>query len=603
MYISADFETTVLPPETTAKDVGQNPDFACEVWLSCFCEVGKHEDEKNYKVQTDIKQFFKELIIYCEENNPNKDTFIFFHNLKFDGSYIMNLLLRNNIEATYFIDEMGMWFTIEVETDNATLVFKDSLKVLNFSLEVLSKNILGKYHKGETPLLENKPEIIKPEWMEYMINDVRILCYGIDEMYNRRDFVKFTSASEALHEYKKTIDFENHFPVLSYDEDKEIRKGYKGAWTYVKEDIKEIPIEQEIEVYDENSKYPSIMLKHPLPYGYPETFDKFVEPQENECSVHKVKINFDLRKGFLPTIQAQSLLQAVSLGVRSTTYLKSTQEIPEWFVLTNYDLKQLKKHYHVEIYDCEWTKIFKTKKGMFSKYVHKYQEEKEYFKSVSDNFGVLKAKIMLNSLYGKFGAKTESRTKSLFLEDGVLKFKTEELKIEKPIYLPIAMFITSIGRYEIIEDAQNNYDNFLYSDTDSLHVLKSDNIKLDIHPSNFGCWDLEKRCIYGLYLRSKLNLEIEYNSKRKISEYELLQLKNFNNNNSKKVKGYLTTKPFYSLSVTGAGMTKDVKKLVTKENFKIGFEKENCKKTLRQVKGGIAIVLTDFKINEHLEVI
>ena len=531
------------------------------------------------------------------------DTFVFFHNLKFDGSYILNLLFSLDIECKYFIDEMGMWFNIEIETDNATIIIKDSLKVLNFSLEVLSKNILGKHIKGETPLLLNKPKFIKPEWMDYMINDVRILCFGIDEMYNKRGFEKFTSASEALHEFKKTIDFKEHFPTLTYDEDKEIRVGYKGAWTYVKEEIKEKPINEKIAVYDENSKYPSVMLKHKLPYGYPSKFNEFIEPKENECCVYKVLINFDLKKGYLPTIQAQSLVQAVSLGVRSTTYLKSTQDVPEWFTLTNYDLEQLKEHYYLDILECEWTRVFKTKQGMFSKYIHRYQEEKEYYKSIGDEFGVLKAKIMLNSLYGKFGAKTESRTKTAYLEEGVLKFKTDPLKIEKPIYLPIAMFITSIGRYEIIKDAQNNYDDFLYSDTDSLHLIDSGNVNLTIHNSDFGAWDLEKRCVYGIYLRSKLNLEIEYTTKRKLKEDELLKIKNFSPTNKKLKKYHITTKPFYALSVTGAGMTNDVKKLVTKENFKIGFEKENCKKTLRQVKGGVAIVLTDFKINEHNEII
>lgn len=573
MYLVADFETTVLPDTVTSSNLKELPITpSVEVWLACFCEVGKHDKDENFVINYDIKDFMYHVIEYCENNNPYEETVVFFHNLKFDGSYITHFLLRNNIEFEHFIDDMGMWFSITIETDKATIVFRDSLKVLNFSLGFLSEHIIKDVEtlKGDTPLLLEKPkqEDIKKEWLDYIINDVRILGIAIKELYFERGFTKFTSASESLFQFKQTVDFDNLFPTLTYEEDREIRQGYKGAWTYVKESIKGKPIKKRIKVYDENSKYPSVMLHHELPYGYPTTYDKFVDIKEHECAVYKVLLNFDLKPKHLPTIQAQTPQQAFNLCVKTTDYLKTTREMPEWFVLTNYDIELLQKHYYVDIIKCEWTKVFKTKIGIFDEYIHKYQAEKEHFKSIGDEFGVLKAKIMLNSLYGKFGAKTESSKKNIELVDGVLKFGLDPIQIDKPIYLPVAMFITSIGRYEIITDAQNNYDDFLYCDTDSLHVVDSGSIDLDIDPVRFGAWDLEEVCSYGVYLRSKLYLEVEEDTG------EVL--------------------------VKGAGMTKDVKKVVTKENFKIGAIYKNAKKTLRQVKGGVAIVKTDFKINEDI---
>ena len=59
-------------------------------------------------------------------------------------------------------------------------------------------------------------------------------------------------------------------------------------------------------------------------------------------------------------------------------------------------------------------------------------------------------------------------------EDNVLSFKTTEPSTRSPVYLPVAIFTTAYGRNKIVRLSQRNYDRFLYSDTDSIHLFGTD---------------------------------------------------------------------------------------------------------------------------------
>lgn len=87
VYYAGDFETTVNEQET-------------EVWLSCFVNVEQYEELNNFVINTNIKDFFKSLYTTVTANykkTGENDYVIFFHNLKFDGSFILNFLDRKSV--------------------------------------------------------------------------------------------------------------------------------------------------------------------------------------------------------------------------------------------------------------------------------------------------------------------------------------------------------------------------------------------------------------------------------------------------------------------------------------------------------------------------
>lgn len=189
---------------------------------------------------------------------------------------------------------------------------------------------------------------------------------------------------------------------------------------------------------------------------------------------------------------------------------------------------------------------------------------------------------MLNSLYGKFGLNPNVRGKYPYLNDeNIVKYKLYDAEIRDSIYIPVASFITSYARADIIRSSQkikeysiNKYgkDLYVYSDTDSIHCLFNENEDLseilDIDDYRLGAWKLESKFKKGKYLRQKCYIEQGFDDK---------------------------------INVTVAGLPKKLGDLVNFDNFKIGFTTENIKtknKKLiyKHVKGGVMLVDTDFTI-------
>ena len=127
-YYAGDFETTTNEEET-------------EVWLSCFAKVVDYDKLDTFTVNTSLEDFLKALYLDLDKTytETGEDEYIiFFHNLKFDGSFLLSFFLNNDIECTYFINDMGVWYSITLEFPDFTLTFRDSLKILNFSIATMA---------------------------------------------------------------------------------------------------------------------------------------------------------------------------------------------------------------------------------------------------------------------------------------------------------------------------------------------------------------------------------------------------------------------------------------------------------------------------------
>ena len=125
----------------------------------------------------------------------------------------------------------------------------------------------------------NKPRekghILTKEEKEYITNDVKIMAMALNILF-KEGLTKHTSASNALANYKHIITdekFLHFFPVLEKNVDTEIRKAYKGGFTYLNPIYKEKTVGKGV-VLDVNSLYPSVMYEKDLPYGEPVYFSR-----------------------------------------------------------------------------------------------------------------------------------------------------------------------------------------------------------------------------------------------------------------------------------------------------------------------------------------
>lgn len=574
---TADFETT-----TDLDD--------CRVWAWAVCEIGNFE---NFKYGNSIEDFLH----FCA---ARENFVLYFHNLKFDASFIIWYLLDNGFEYikdikdrhdksfTCLINEMGAFYSMEIyfkankKKPNKVTIY-DSLKILNFSVEKIAKDFNLPIQKLEIDYKAKREvnHILSDDEVAYIKNDVEIMARALDILF-KMDLTKMTIASNAIGFYKKlNKNFKLYFPELDYSIDENIRRSYKGGFTYLNPIYKEVETGKGI-VLDVNSLYPSVMKNEKLPIGEPLYFNgKYENDKLYNLYVQVISCSFKVKPNMIPTIQIKGNLSFIP-----NEYLESSKGDIVTLTLTSIDLELFFKHY--DVYDLTFHGGYKFKsiKGLFNNYIDYWSEEK--IKAKKDNNGAryLTSKLMLNSLYGKFGANPNIRTKKPYLdEEKVLRFTFNEKEIGNTVYIPVATFITSYARRKTIETSQairdytiNKYkkDYYIYSDTDSIHMIElpEEELKqfIDIDDYKLGAWKLESKFIKGKFIRQKCYIEMDTEG---------------------------------NINSTIAGLPKKLSKIINFENFKIGFNTKDYECEVKEIghklrykytKGGVVLAQTDFKI-------
>lgn len=224
MYYTADFETT-----TDLND--------CRVWAYAICEIGNTD---NFIYGNNMDDF----IAWCQlADNPT----LYFHNLKFDGEFIIGWLLKNGFthttkrkgkpgEFSTLISDKGQFYSLKIFfADDLTTTILDSLKILPFSVDAIAKGWGLPIRKLSIDYrAKRKPGyILTAEEIDYIRNDVEIVARALKIIFDE-GLKEMTQGSNALHDFKKTVgkkNFDRWFPAPEYDGD--IRLSYRGGFTYV----------------------------------------------------------------------------------------------------------------------------------------------------------------------------------------------------------------------------------------------------------------------------------------------------------------------------------------------------------------------------------
>lgn len=188
-------------------------------------------------------------------------------------------------------------------------------------------------------------------------------------------------------------------------------KHTKGGFTYLNPIYKEKNV-QNITVLDINSLYPSVMYEKPLPFGEPIFFyGEYQKDNVYDLYIQMITCSFEIKENKIPTIQIKNNKSFF----RANEYLTSSNNEIVCLVLTSVDLKLFLEQYKTEDleYIAGWK--FKSIKGIFTKYIDKWIQRKNEA-TLSKNQGQRTlAKLMLNSLYGKFATSLEAQSKIPYL--------------------------------------------------------------------------------------------------------------------------------------------------------------------------------------------
>ena len=568
----ADFETT-----TNEKN--------CHVWAWALCEV---EDLDNVYIGTDIYDFMD----MCEQLRDNLR--VYFHNLKFDGQFIISWLFQNDYKLVTdsrdrasqtfktMISDEGLYYAIEVifykkGKNIKKVTFYDSMKLLPMSVEKIADSFHLPISKGEidydahNDLPYGSP--LTEEEKEYIINDVRIVAHAID-FFQKQGLDRITIGSCAMSEYKKLIGqraFDRYFPVLHHHDD--IKQSYRGGFTYVNPKFAGKTLGNGV-VLDVNSLFPWVMRTKLLPHGTPIFFRGKYEPDElYPLYTQMFTCEFELKPGKIPTIQDRRF---------GSNYITSSNDEQMTLCLNSVDLELFLENY--EIFNPVWHNGWKFMgtNGLFDEYVDKWSDAKIQARK-DENWGLyMIAKLFLNSLYGKFGTSRTRRSKIPYMDGDVVAYKDTDPEQTDGVYVAMASFITSYAREKTIRAAQQICDDyeagrskiqFCYADTDSLHCISEDfTLPKGLHIDKYelGAWKYESRFNRAKFLRAKCYIE---NSTEKVDD----------------------PAAEYNLKVTVAGMPEECHDQVTFSNFQIGAQYSG-KKTPKIVPGGVVIQSIDFTI-------
>lgn len=615
MY-TADFETCdyrELTPEE--KKHNENPDnkpiiVPQKVWAAAHKNLETMETKFFYS----LDDFMSDILA----RKDNVNTEIAFHNLKFDGSYIVPYLFQNGYtvsigkpqakEFSILVDNRNAWYTITIQvTQKRRVTIWDSHKLFPSPLEYVpdiystpTKKIIedSNFYEAFRPsgYIPNDRELM------YLENDVKVLAEALNkhiELFGLR--FKKTQASQSFYNFEQTFKaWKWRFPPLSTEIDAAIRTAYWGGISHVPEHYAGKTF-YDIGVFDINSSYPHKAAECKLPYG--ECLAEYGQGKHPDMSkfwIAEILCSFKLKPNCLPCIPKKSISEGRPM------------DAPKWMLdsegvvrmtFSAIDYKTIQLSYDITIYSWEWSlhwawKVHKEVAAFVNKnndikikYSKLAKQEKDLSKKIEYLTMRNRAKIDNNGFYGKFGEDIIKLGKTPYWDNeedtGVIwKVDREDITTEhKRKYLPVAIAITAWGRQQLVIMANVLGEHFLYCDTDSIHYLKEGQWKIDkaikdgifeVDSEKLGAWKHEGDFKKGRYLRSKCYME------------ETLEGK---------------------LEATVAGLPADKhtgqfskkRSCLTWDNFHIGYEvpKDKANKlTTVRTKTGNKLIPCGFKISE-----
>lgn len=480
----ADFETSL------------HPDGLWSVWMWYAEDVNTGEGVDG----CDIESF----INWCLSLDHAK---ILFHNLNFDGSYIIPYL-ANTLKYEYNQDRKTG------EKDTYSFLYPRGIGILNITfgsveIECSYKKLMasvrdlgkgqeiGKLDTYDYTKVREYGEFASVDEWEYLYHDVKTVVPYIRDLYANGEN-KMTCSSNGWADLQRRFNearedksaFKKTFPKLDKEEDEFIRKSYRGGVTWCRPKFKNVHTGKGI-CCDVNSMYPAQLRYQLFPFGHGEWFDgdpdRRLFKKARPLWVARCEILAHLKDDWLPTVQQ----------VRGRYEPVLSGEL----TVTSVEYQTLTESYNVDFILWHGGYSYKAAYGLFDEYIDYWMGVKAFSPKASRERTF--AKLHLNSMYGKFGQADGSKHYVYDAESQSFVSVEEDAEIRK--YVPVAAFTTAYARQLLARSAHANWDRFTYCDTDSMHLIGwEDPEGIEVHKTKLGAWDIESHWVDMYHIGPKL---------------------------------------------------------------------------------------------------
>ena len=438
--------------------------------------------------------------VWYAHNSGKYDTRYFFDYFISMGYEIKPLVIHGSI-AKFSVYKGTRKF---LEIRDSFLLLSSSLKKLTFDFDVKHKKLELEQDYNNMKITEQEKE-----YLEYDVIGLYEVLESFFKMLEERNIKpKLTYSSCAMADFK--TNYPKQYSLIKNIDTKKLRTGYFGGRTEVfKTHFKSN--NTFLKCYDINSLYPYVMKHFKYPIGNFTTTVKpitteYISEIEWSCPKH-------IKYPLLPIKKDGKLLFCTGhgQGVYSRHEIEKAQEL-------GYKIKFIRS----------WN--FKQSEFLFSDYVDFWYDIKCKSKGSKRSL----AKLMLNSLYGKFGTRSERERyiinpnkdwikknhKKWGLHDfGHYELWSDKFKFTMPyVNVPIIIYVTSLSRLQLYKYIEMCGDDLYYCDTDSVFTTKEIPVSDEI-----GGMKLEKQCKEAYFLRPKVyGLKLEDGK-------ELFKAKGFDN--------------------------------------------------------------------------
>lgn len=438
------------------------------------------------QVYTDSTENMLDVMFEVVSQYP-KPCIWYSHFAQYDWRYFLPYLLEKGYELEICMRTDTDIYEIRFENEEGeTIVLRDSYALWNSPLAKLASTFCPELPKLDIDVGKFDPK--NPDHIAYAKRDVEILLIGLPRLFDLIGehfgvVAGATTAGTALKAWQRTLEMEEIYDASDYGpQELFIRQAYYGGLVF----LTDTKIHKNARTYDLNSSYPSVMDQYGVPYGRVYKTDDY---ESGKMGIYRcrVKAPDNLIVPILPARNARG----------SMRWYKGEFDT----CVTNVELIFAVNHgYEVlEIYEgiC------------FEETVYPFGTMIDLCKMLREGFpGTATeavAKLMQNSLYGKFGARRE-RLRMMnanamdeddyegatpFDEDGNWYTKKED-DFEMRCLPQWAVFITAHARIKLLTTIYNiGPENVLYGDTDSITVKEGFDGCVD-KGSKYGQWKLEK---------------------------------------------------------------------------------------------------------------
>lgn len=468
-------------------------------------------------------------------------TKIYFHDFNYEMSYIQDYILKNNFVYHHPVSSIDNFnykgqFAYDLFRDNTGHLYYIKLFIklsngvkttceLRSSHNKTMSSVLDMYNSYKININSNN---IKNEYLvdnciqlkynetpnDYMLENCIIYCMILASVLKtliNNSMTKLTIGSDAIKEWTKLDgDFEPLLPKIDSDLEYKFRQAYRGGFTWLNKNFANKDLYDGI-VLDINSLYPYVMKEFNLPYKQPKRVD-YIPEGFDTLFICCVICHAKLKNNMIPCI---SRLNASNneKGIVDNEYLEYIDGLELW--LTNFDINLLQTSYDIIDIQLKECYIFESTFGMFNNFIDKHYKIKKNSSGAQREL----SKLMLDSLYGRFGIKRDKKMSIPYIENNIVKYKDGDLLKDKTInYVPLSCFITSIARWYMINLAlEIGVNNIIYMDTDSIHINGLDLPQDCPISSELGDFKIEAVFKKARYIGLKTYIHDEYSINNRYS--------------------------------------------------------------------------------------